>query len=114
MIMAASYRLLQDHFINNVLLLAGQIVTEGIELPLAWKPTSAVDPINSDGVAAVWNLGPISGAAAPVLIRQQWDGIPIAAPVTFWKPFQSPNVNNLWVLTGNGTGLGPRQGNSGT
>jgi hypothetical protein len=56
--MAGVYRLRQDHFINNVLLPAGQIVAEGVELPLNWKPTYAVDPRNSDAINSFWNQGP--------------------------------------------------------
>ena len=116
--MAAVYRLLAPHLVNNVYLDAGSIVTEGKELPIGWKPTHAVDPQNSDGVLALWQAGPREDGranATPTLgdygIRGQFSNVFIAPPLVYWRPFQTPNTNNLFILTGAGAALGPVQGN---
>jgi hypothetical protein len=116
----ARYRLIADIFVNNVLLEMGSIVSDtgpGAQLPANYVPSSACDPLDNDGIQKLWNAGPREMGRAnssPALgnwgTQGHWSNVPIAAPLVHWKPFQTPNTNNLWILTGAGGALGPVQG----
>jgi hypothetical protein len=104
--MAASYRLLCPHYINGIMLVADDIVTEGVDVPNGWVPTLACDPLNSDAVNAYYAAGPRSLAyeANPTFGGAIWGtwrngAIPPAPATTHWVPFGG---NLLWKLTGLG------------
>jgi hypothetical protein len=115
--MAAQYRLLAPHYVNNVYYEANTIVTAGKEVPLGWPPTSACDPLNQEGINALWALGPreMIAANAPAAagdygIRSRWTDVPVTPAAVRWVPAHSgPNPNNEFVLTGPGSTLGKRQ-----
>jgi hypothetical protein len=104
----ARYRWLQDgvgpsgHYFN-----AGDIATTvdadpaGL-LPANWVPSVNCEPLDAAAVAAYYALGP-----HPLgLIRQQWSGVPVSPPVTYWVA--TPGTNPaLWRLTGLGANLPP-------
>jgi hypothetical protein len=101
----ASYRWLQDgvgpsgHYFN-----AGDIVSTsdvGGLLPANWVPPGAVEPLDASAVAAFYAAGP---QIMPLLVRQQWSGIPVSPPATYWR--QIPG-GRMWGLTGLGAGLPP-------
>lgn len=96
----ARYLLLEDHYINNALLVAGQTVTEEVEIPAGWIPTPNVDPLNTPAVTAFYSVGPTDLG----LVRQQFQPIFVPKPITYWKQI-SPNV---WQLTGLGASLAPK------
>jgi hypothetical protein len=107
--MAASYKLLSDHWVSaggGQVLQAGTIATVGRELPLGFKPTALCDPQNADGLAAFYAAGP----QLPSLIRNSWvNGLVVSQPVTRWIPNPTPTVPfngaGEYVLTGLGAGL---------
>jgi hypothetical protein len=101
----ATYRMLQDHYVANQLLLTGTIQSTadvGGVLPTNWKPSANVEPLDAAAVSAFYALGP-----QPLgLVRQQYDELLMSPPVTFWK---ATNVGGLksYSLTGLGAGLAP-------
>lgn len=115
--MAASYRLLQDHYLSNQLVPAGTTITEGDGIcPIGWVPTPNVDPLNTQAVQNFYNAGPQQGG----LIRQQFTPtvgspfLPIGPPVTYWLNVGgfsggfSPGFMGgipLWQLTGLGANI---------
>ena len=85
----AQYRLLADHFVNNVFLPAGSIVSDsggGAQLPNGWVPTPYCDPQDADGAQKFFN----AGVKLPGLIRSHWAGVSIAPPTTRWVPNPNP------------------------
>jgi hypothetical protein len=99
----ATYRMLQDHYIANQLLLTGTIQSTadvGGVLPTNWKPSANVDPLDAAAVNSFYALGP-----QPLgLVRQQLASILMFPPVTYWKATNA-GANTSWTLTGLGAGL---------
>jgi hypothetical protein len=106
----ATYRALQDIDLgkNWGPVLAGTILTDQPpvpNIPVGWVPPAAVDPLDTGAVTAFWN----AGVQLLGLVRQQWNGINVVPPVTFWKvdPAAGPgNPYRQFVLAGLGAGLG--------
>jgi hypothetical protein len=102
----STYRWLQDgvgpsgHYFH-----AGDIVSTsdvGGLLPANWVPPGAVEPLDNSAVAAFYAAGP----QFTPLVRQQWSGVPVSPPATYWRAI--PNTNpTMWQLTGLGSGLPP-------
>jgi hypothetical protein len=99
--MTASYRLLEDHYINNVLLSAGVTVTAGIDVPSNWSPTLNVDPLTTDAVNAFYANRP----GLPGLCRAQFSTQAVPPPATYWTAKPGPVTE--WQLTGLGAALAP-------
>jgi hypothetical protein len=102
--MTATYRLLEDHYINDVLLEAGTTVTDtgaGAQIPVGWKPTLNCEPLDSGGLAAFYAQPP--GLAG--LVRAQWTTQAVNPAVTYWVATPGPVTS--WSLTGLGSGLAP-------
>jgi hypothetical protein len=103
----AKYRLLADHYVKNVLLPAGSIVSdtgEGAELPNGYVPTPNMDPLDADAVIKFHAAGP----QLPGPIISRWTGATVAPPVTKWIPDPSAplgNPGNQYSLSGLGVGL---------
>ena len=89
------YRLLADYYVADQLLQAGSIVTDvgpGAVLPSGWIPTIACDPQDSDGLQRFFNAGPTGGSGSAehevlstVFNGNRWSGVPVSAPVHYWK-----------------------------
>jgi len=100
----ATYRALQDIDLgkNWGQVQAGTILTDQgpvPNIPANWSPPAAVDPLDGPAVTAFWN----AGVQLLGLVRQQWNGINVAPPVTFWKvdPTAGPgNPYRQFVLAG--------------
>jgi hypothetical protein len=104
----SAYRFLQDHSISGAYYQAGTVASTadvGGTLPVNFQPTGACEPLDAPAVAAFYAMGPQLRA----LIRQQWVGLPVAKPVTYWIPNPTPtqpgNSAREYVLTGLGAGL---------
>jgi hypothetical protein len=109
--MTAQYRLLCPHYLNGIMLVADDIVTEGTDVPNGWIPTLAVDPLNSDAVNAYYAAGPRDAAheANPTFGGAIWgtmrNGAPPPAPaVTHWELVRGTST---YKLTGLGIGRLP-------
>lgn len=109
--MAASYRLLEDHWLSDQLVAAGTTITEGDGVcPVGWVPTGNVDPLNTDATNAFYNAGPqLLG-----LVRQQFVSQMVNPPITYWiivggfgKGFNPGFMVGppLWQLTGLGSNV---------
>jgi hypothetical protein len=101
----ATYRLLEDHYVANQFLSAGSTQSTadvGGVLPIGWKPTPNVEPLDVAAVNAFYAAGP----QQPGLIRSQFSGIYIAPPITFWQSIALGDAT-LWQLTGLGATLAP-------
>lgn len=99
---AASYRLLQPHFVNNAYSDANTIVTEGVNIPVGWPPTLATDPLNS---AALTNFA-AQLPGLPQLIQSQFSNNVVQPPVTHWV-INPTTGTTKWSLSGLGIGLTP-------
>jgi hypothetical protein len=104
----SAYRFLQDHSISGAYYQAGTVASTadvGGPLPVNFQPTGACEPLDAAGVAAFYAMGPQLRA----FIRQQWTGIPVARPVTYWVVNPNPtlpgNPGREYVLNGLGSGL---------
>jgi hypothetical protein len=101
----ARYMLLTDHFLpGGAYAPAGSIVSTvdvGGTLPVGWI-SNAVDPLDAAAVQVFWQAGP---QTMPLLVRQCWSGVPVSAPVTYWRAL--PGNTTMWQLTGLGAGLPP-------
>jgi hypothetical protein len=108
--MTAQYRLLCPHYLNGIMLVADDIVTEGTDVPNGWVPTLAVDPLNSDAVSAYYAAGPRDGGIfeddpGPGRWGSWRNGrLPPAPPTTFWQRVRGTNT---YKLTGLGIGRLP-------
>jgi hypothetical protein len=76
----------------------------GGTLPFGWVPTGQVDPLDAAAVQDFFKAGPQQLGLA----RQQWTGISVPRPVTYWVPVTPPGRPGVgqWQLTGLGAGLG--------
>jgi hypothetical protein len=99
----SAYRFLQDHSISGAYYQAGTVASTadvGGTLPVNFQPTGACEPLDAPAVAAFYAMGPQLRA----LIRQQWVGLAVAKPVTYWIPNPTPtqpgNSAREYVLTG--------------
>jgi hypothetical protein len=99
----STFRLLSDHVLpSGAYVLAGTVVSTadvGGTLPIGWI-SNAADPLDVSGVQAFYALGP----QITPLVRQQWVGVPVSPPVTYWR--QIPG-GRMWGLTGLGSALPP-------
>jgi hypothetical protein len=96
----STYRLLEDHYINNALLPAGSVVTDtgaGAQIPVGWTPTPAVDPLDSGAVTQFYNAGPVLSG----LVRAQFSTQAVPSPTTYW----TRQGNGQYALTGLGASL---------
>lgn len=102
----ARYRLLAQHYAGLGLLEAGQIITEGVEVPNGFAPTPYCEPLDQDAANKFF----AQGVKLPGLIRSVWERVSIPPPVTFWKPDPNAapgNPNRQFILSGPfGVGLG--------
>lgn len=97
----SKYRLLQDHYINNVLLPAGSVVTDvgaGAQLPSGWIPSPNVDPLDSDALSLFYAQGPVLGSA-----KTQFSTAIVTPAATYWKSIGG----GFWQLMGLGANLAP-------
>jgi hypothetical protein len=100
------YRFLADHWINNTYFSAGTTAATadvaGGLLPVGWKPSNAVEPLDAAAVNAVYAQKPqLFG-----LLRSQFGFI--ASPVTFWKSQPIPGSTAMqFSPTGLGAALAP-------
>jgi hypothetical protein len=103
----STYRFLQDHDIAGITYLAGTTAATmdvGGTLPLGWRPSGQVDPLDAAGAQDFLKAGPQQLGLA----RQQWTGISVPRPVTYWVAVTPPGRPGVgqWQLTGLGVGLG--------
>jgi hypothetical protein len=99
----ARYRWLQDGYVNGAYFSAGDVASTadvGGSLPANFVPSAALDPLDASAVAALYAARP---QIMPMLVRQQWNGVPVSPPVTYWR--QLPGPGNFWALTGLGANL---------
>lgn len=83
----ATYYLLEDHWIGDVLLPAGtiqQTADIGGLLPAGWTPGPNVDPVDANAVAAYTAAGPRDRG----LSRQQYYNIPVYPANYVWRMIQ--------------------------
>jgi hypothetical protein len=97
-----SYVLLVPHYIGGAELPAGTLVTEGVQIPVGWIPTLAVDPQDSVAIQNYWNAGPQDGAEPN---RDFYPWVPLPA-TTYWVPVAG--TQGYWQLTGTGASLGSK------
>jgi hypothetical protein len=99
---------------------AGTILFDGPggNIPNNWTPPSgAVDPLDAASTLVVWtaaNNSAATGSFSPGgLSRQQWSGIPVNPPVTFFRPVPgTASPTRLYQMTGLGAALPPILGGS--
>jgi hypothetical protein len=82
------------------------------DIPLGWTPTiGGTDPLDTDAIQAVWNVGPgatgaIDGEAfRSVLPWYRYSNVFVQNPAIHWQP---TGVARQFILTGLGAALGPR------
>ena len=91
----ASYRFLQDAYVNGFYITAGDVASTadvGGTLPINFLPPAACDPLDASAVAAFF----AAGVQLLTLVR--------TAPATYWAPV----ANDQYSLTGLGVGMGIR------
>jgi hypothetical protein len=119
----STWKFLQDHFIGGRYYQAGETAftadIPGGSLPAGWPGSANAEPMDAPAVNAFWALANTSGLLgtggwSPVgLVRQQWSGIPVNPPITYFKPVPgSASPNRLYQMTGLGAGLPPILGGS--
>lgn len=103
-----TYRALMDIFMPDQSYVEAGTVFRG---PPGWIPACAVDPIDTNGIQAYWNLGPVMGNSAevwrPIFPWGDWSrrsGILVTAPKVYW----TPATGGKFILTGDGAALGPK------
>jgi hypothetical protein len=101
--MTASYRLLVPHWIEDAYLEANTIVTEGVNIPVGWKPTLGCEPLNSAGLSAFAAQPP---GLCP-LIQSQFSNNVVSGPTTAWVGTPQAEGCTKWQLTGLGASLAP-------
>jgi hypothetical protein len=94
----AQYRLLRPHWFGGAVMAPDTVVVGGLDVPMGWVPTLAVDPLTADAVTAFYNAGPRDWGVYED--TNFWAGVGGVAPVTYWK-----TVGLYWTLTGLGAGL---------
>jgi hypothetical protein len=102
----STYRLLKDHYVNNVYFSAGTTQSTadvGGLLPTGWQPTLDVDPLDTPAVNAFYAMRP----GYPELIQQQFQTQSVSPPVTYWVGTPTGDVTR-WSLTGLGADLSPK------
>ena len=103
----ATYRALQDIWLggNWPYVQAGAMLTDGPggNIPKNWVPPAAVDPISADAIQNFFNVG----VQRLGLVRQQWQGVAVAAPAIYWKLID--RNTDTYQLTGAGAALGTAQ-----
>ncbi len=100
------YLLLYPHQINDTVIPAGTIISEGVEVPFNWVPTLAVDPLDERAARLFYAAGPRDVASASSNDLNEFGVMPTQyRPTTFWK--QVPGTGT-WALTGLGSTYTPR------
>lgn len=113
----SDYRALADLYLpNGRYAMANDVLSDSgtpgsVPVPIGWIPaTGAVDPLTSDAVQALWNVGPTNMANAEIgrqtFIVSRWSGTPYSAPSVYWKRLDAGHCQ----LTGAGAALGPKLG----
>jgi len=102
------YRFLQDAYIANVLFPAGSTASTadvGGLLPTGWQPGPYVEPLDTPAVNAFYSAGPFRASLA----RQQFSGVPVPGPTTYWVSTPQPTNPSAmkWTLAGLGSALAP-------
>jgi hypothetical protein len=105
------YRMLSDHWVGTQYYPAGTVASTadaGGTLPVGWRPSGAVDPLDQPAVNQFYAQGP----QATPLVRAQWSTVPVNLPVTYWRGVPQPAVPGAkdltsWSLTGLGANLPP-------
>jgi hypothetical protein len=93
----AQYRTLTSIPLVSGAFEAGELLTEGQNIPEGWEPVAGlVDPLNDAAVLAYHATRPTAPPAARTI-----------DPTTFWVIQQSLPGCTLWTLTGLGAGLDP-------
>jgi hypothetical protein len=99
-IVTAFYILTAPHYLATGYAEAGTVVTEGVNIPVGWKPTQACDPQNATAIQNYWTMGPPTGADTNYLSNPQ------VKPAIYWVGI--PGHLNVYQLTGAGASLGYR------
>jgi hypothetical protein len=91
---------------NGTVLVAGQLVTDtgpAPQLPPNYIPNGCCDAQDADGAQKMWNAGPIT----PTI------NLFTPPPTTFWRAVAGTvSPNRMYQLTGLGSALAPKLGNS--
>jgi hypothetical protein len=102
------YRALMDIFLPDLTYVEAGTTFTG---PPGWIPAVAVDPVDTNGIQAYWNLGPvmmdnaeISRCLFPYGDWMRRTGVLVAAPKVYW----TPTTGGKFILTGSGASLGPK------
>jgi hypothetical protein len=103
------WRLLSDHYVvspsgTSVYHNAGDVITEGVDVPIGWPPTLASEPLNSEALQQYWNLGPIGMNDAEPQRDFYNVSFKLTPPLVKWVRI----APNLYQLTGAGAILGPK------
>ena len=82
----ARYRALQDIDLgaNWPQVQAGTILTDQPpvpNIPANWVPPAAAEPLDAAATSAYWS----AGVQLLGMVRQQWSGVSLAPPQTFWQ-----------------------------
>jgi hypothetical protein len=107
------FRALIPFYLNGRYFEQGSIIDAANgDIPPSWTPViGGVDPLDADGVAAYWAVGPgATGAIDGELFRSvlpwgKYSTNYCANPATHWQPTGNPGQ---FILTGLGAALGPR------
>jgi hypothetical protein len=98
------YRLLQDHYVNNLYFSAGSTQSTadvGGLLPFGWIPTPACDPLDAPAVAAFYAAGP-----KPLIFQFGTLSFQVSPPKTSWLATPIPGSGfTSYQLTGLGSGM---------
>jgi hypothetical protein len=88
--MVAQYMLRASHYLASGYQPTGTIINEGVDVPMGWIPSFAVDPLNTDAVNAYYANGPKDGGQYEALSLYQGGGIAPIKPVTYWQLTEYP------------------------
>lgn len=105
----AQYRLLADHYINNQTLVAGTVVTTGVEVPSNFLPNANCEPLDTPAIQAFFDLGPDYFNVSSNLGVVRGGG----ASSVHWQLIgrSSSPKSDIYQLTGAGASLGPKHSN---
>ena len=108
----SAYRFLSDHSIAGQYYPAGTVASTadaGGSLPVGWRPSGSVDPVDAPALAAFYAAGP-QFPGNP--IRTQFTGINVPRPATVWLPVPGSATppTKMYSLSGLGAALAPVSG----
>jgi hypothetical protein len=109
----AQWRLLSDHYVTDpsgvpIYHENQDVLVEGVDVPIGWKPTLASEPLNASAIQQYWNFGPQGMLDA----EDQRDFYPrsyVTLPRPAIKWVRVPGTT-FFQLTGAGASLGPKDG----